>query len=400
MFEPVVEPARPFMDRKLVLTLAVACAISVANLYYIQPLLAEMGHMFRVTENTMGVVAMLTQLGYASGLLLIIPLGDVYSRYNLITITSLAVTGALIATAVAPNIIWLTVACYLLGVTTVVPQIIIPFAAHLAEPHERGQVVGTVMSGLLIGVLLARTVSGFVGEYLGWRAMYWIAAALMLVLALVLRLLLPNERPEATLSYPRLISSLWELLRTEPVVREASAFGCLTFGAFNVFWVTLAFFLAGPHYHYGSQVAGLFGLVGIIGASAASLVGKLADRMEARIVTGIMLTVALAAFIVLGLLGYWIWGLIIGVILLDFGAQGAHVSNQTRIFALNPARRSRFNTVYMIFYCTGGSLGSTMGSYGWSIGGWPGACVVGVVLLVMALAVYIRGMLNHSRADL
>jgi predicted MFS family arabinose efflux permease len=390
--ESAQEPTRSPVARSLVWILSIACAIGIANLYYIQPLLVTMSHTFGVTQKTMGFVATLAQLGFASGLLLIVPLGDVYNRRNLITLTLLAVTITLIAAAIAPNIIWLMIAFYLVGVTTVVPQIIVPFAAHLAHPQERGRVVGTVMSGLLIGILLARTVSGFVGQALGWRVMYWIAAALMLLLALLLRLLLPDEQPESTLSYRQLLSSLWELLRTEPVLREASIFGSLVSGTFSVFWVTLAFFLAGPPYHYGPQVAGLFGLVGVVGAFAASWVGKLADHVEARIVTGIMLVPALASFIIFWSLGYWIWGLIIGVILLDLGAQGTHISNQARIFALHPQARSRINTVYMVSYFIGGSLGSVLGSYGWSVGGWTGACAVGVVLLVTAHIVYVRGL--------
>jgi predicted MFS family arabinose efflux permease len=381
-----------FINSKMVFLLAVACAMSVANLYYSQPLLADIARSFSVSEGAVGFIATLTQLGYAVGLLFIIPLGDSFDRRNLITITLVAVTIALVGTALAPFIGLLAIASFAVGVTTIVPQVIIPFAASLAPEQSRGRVVGTVMSGLLIGVLLARTVSGFVGAHLGWRAMYWIAAALMVLLALVLRLLLPREEPRTSMSYLRLLRSLWDLTRTEAVLRETSIFGGLAFGAFSVFWVTLVFFLGTPPYHFGSEVAGLFGLVGVAGALAASIVGKLADRIDARIITGIMLTTALLAFLVFWTLGHMLWGLIIGVILLDLGTQGAQISNQTRVYSLNPAARSRLNTVYMVSYFVGGSLGSLLGAYAWSIARWEGVCSVGTLLLIVALAIYALNM--------
>jgi predicted MFS family arabinose efflux permease len=253
------------------------------------------------------------------------------------------------------------------------------------------------MSGLLIGVLLARVVSGFIGAHLGWRAMYWIAAVMMLALIPVLHLLLPREQPRPRISYPELLRSLWELIRKEPVLRETSIFGALVFGAFSVFWVTLVFFLATPPYHYGSDVAGLFGLAGIAGALAASFVGRLSDRINARIITGVMLMVTMIAFILFWLFGHSLWGLIIGVILLDLGTQGTHISNQTRIYRLNPTARSRLNTVYMVSYFIGGSLGSLLGAYGWSIARWNGVCAVGILMLIAALVVYAVGSLRHAR---
>jgi predicted MFS family arabinose efflux permease len=377
------------IDRSMVWILAVASAMAVANLYYIQPLLADMGRSFAVSESAIGFVATLTQLGYAAGLLLIVPLGDAFDRRRLVMYTLLAVTVSLVGMAVAPSILILAIASFAVGLTTIAPQIIVPFAASLADPKERGRVVGNVMSGLLIGVLLARTVSGFVGAQLGWRAMYWIAAALMIVLAVILRLILPKEQPRESMSYPQLLKSLGGLIRSEPVLRETSVFGALVFGAFSVFWVTLVFFLGTPPYHYGSEVAGLFGLVGIAGALSAAYAGKLADRIDGRIITGVMIALTLLAFILFWLVGQWLWGLIIGVILLDFGAQGTHISNQTRIYRLNPEARSRLNTVYMVSYFIGGSLGSMLGAYSWSIARWAGVCTVGTLMLVTALVVYV-----------
>jgi predicted MFS family arabinose efflux permease len=389
--------ASPSIDRKMIWVLAVACALGAANLYYAQPLLADIARNFAVSEGTVGFIATLTQLGFTLGLLLLVPLGDAIERRHLVPLALLGVTLSLIAIALAPSIGFLAVASIAMGVTTVVPQIIVPLAATLAAPHERGRVVGGIMSGLLIGVLFARTVSGFIGAQFGWRTMYWIAAGTMLLLAGLLRGILPKERPSTRIRYPHLLHSLWGLLREEPILRECSLFGAMGFGAFSVFWVTLSFFLQTPPYHFGSTVAGLFGLVGIAGALAATVVGRLADRISARAITGVVTACSFASFLAFWLLGHWLWGLVVGVILLDLGTQGIHISNQTRIYSLRPEARSRLNTVYMVSYFLGGSLGSLLGTYGWSIAGWNGVCFVGALMLATALITFIAGGLHAAR---
>ncbi|GLV56996.1 permease [Dictyobacter sp. S3.2.2.5] len=387
------------VDRRLVLIMSIACAISVANLYYIQPLLANMGHEFAVSANEMGFIATLSQIGYACGLLFIIPLGDKYNQRTLIVGMLCAVTLALIGMASASSITMVGVASFLVGVTTVVPQLIIPYSAHLAPPKARGQVVGTVMSGLLIGILLARTVSGIVANYLGWRSMYWIAAAMMILLAVAMRLLLPTDRAKkGTMSYPQLLRSLWDLVRDEPVLRETMLFGALAFAAFSVFWVSLSFFLETPPYHFGSEVAGLFGLVGVAGALAASFVGKFADRRDPRLANGMGLVIILVAFVLMWLTGQWLFGLIVGTILLDLGTQSNQISSQARVYSLQPAARNRLNTVYMFIYFVGGSIGSILGTFGWSIARWNGVCAVACLLILLALGFYAlnaRSMRQH-----
>ncbi len=369
--------------------MTVGCGLAVANLYYAQPLLADMGRYFGATDRRMGLVAMLAQVGYAVGLLLFVPLGDRLERRSFILVMLGAVTVALLGVAAAPNFAWLAAASLAVGVTTITPQLLVPFAAHLAEPDERGRVVGTVMSGLLIGILAARTVSGLVGEYLGWRAMYAIAAAVTVALAVALRRLLPRSQPEVSgMSYLGLLRSIGGLLRDEPVLRQSCVFGAMSFGAFSAFWTTLAFHLAGPPFGYPSGVVGLFGLVGIVGALAAPLAGRFADRRSPRWTIGAGLACVLLSYAIFYGFGRTPWGLVAGVILLDLGAQSAHISNQSRIFAIRPEARSRMNTAYMVAGFVGGAVGSYGGAWGWDRAGWGGVCLVGLAMTAAGLLAF------------
>src|SRR5258708_6037061 len=372
----------------LVWILSIACGFTAANVYYIQPILAEIGHEFTASVSQVGLLVTFTQIGYAAGLLLIVPLGDRHSRRTLIVTMLILVTLALVAMAIAPTLPFLMVASLAIGFTTVIPQLIIPFAASLAHEKKRGHVVGSVMSGLLLGIMLSRTVSGFVNVQLGWRAMYWIAAGFMVLLAIVLRLMLPSDHPQSDMSYGRLLHSLWGLGRTEPALREASLFGALAFAAFSSFWATLSFYLATPPYHYGSSVAGLFGLVGILGVLLGMPSGFLGDKIGARKTTGISLGILIVSFVIAWATGQFLWGLGVGVVLLVLGTQVNQVSNQAVIYGLHPATRNRYNSIYMFTYYIGGALGSLLGTYGWSRAGWMGVCSTSLLLLLLALVVY------------
>ncbi|MBV9387714.1 MAG: MFS transporter [Chroococcidiopsidaceae cyanobacterium CP_BM_ER_R8_30] len=379
------------MKRETVWVMAITAGIAVANIYYNQPLLADMGRSFHASTQYVGFIPTLTQVGYALGMFLFVPLGDLVERRRLIATMLATTVCALAAAAVSPSIFCLAAASCAIGITTIVPQLILPFAANLAKPQERGRVVGTVMSGLFIGILLARTVSGYIGASLGWRAVYWIAAGLITVLTGLVLGLLPKSQPSLKLSYWKLMQSLLELIRSQPVLREASLIGAMSFGAFSAFWSTLVFLLEKPPYHYGSEVAGLFGLVGVVGATAAPVVGKLADKRSPRLTVGIALTVSTTAFLVFWLFGHQLWGLVVGVILLDLGAQSVLVSNQARIYSLLPAAQSRLNTVYMVSYFAGGAVGSMLGTYSWSCLQWNGVCLVGLLMLVVAFATFFGG---------
>ena len=372
------------------LLLAVTAAFTVANIYFAQPLLPEMARSLGVSAGTVGWVPVLTQVGYALGLFLFIPLGDALERRRLILALVLASSLALAAAAAAPSAAWLAAASLAVGVFAVVPHVAVPLAAHLAAPGERGRVIGLIMSGVLAGILLARTAAGLVGGAFGWRTVYALAAAGMVALALSLARLLPHVPPEREVRYPELLASLWTLVRHEPELRQASLIGAMCFGAFSVFWTTLAFFLETPPYRLGAEGAGLFGLVGLTGALAAPVVGRLADRRGPRFTTGVALAVAFASFALFALLGTYLAGLILGVVLLDVGVQSAHVSNLARVHALDPGARSRRNTVYMVSYFAGGALGTWIGVRAWVLLGWPGVCAAGAAFVVVALLAWLR----------
>lgn len=364
--------------------MAVGAGLTVANIYYSQPLLANIGRAFNASAAAMGVIAMLTQLGVATGIVCLVPLGDIKERRQLIIGLLVAASISLVAVALAPSYVWLGVASFLVGVCSATPQMLVPFAAHLATPERRGRAVGTVMSGLLIGILLSRVASGYLGTVFGWRAMYWIASVIMLVLAIVLATTLPRSAPTSRLTYPRLMQSLGRLILTEPVLRESAVVGSMLFGAFCVFWATLAFHLEAPPLHYGSQAAGLFGLIGAVGAATAPLAGRLADRLDARVNLRMAVYGAAAAFALLWIFGHTVTGLLVGVILLDACIQGGHVINQSRIHALRPEVRNRLNTIYIFAFFLGGSAGSALGAAAWQRWQWAGVCGVGLAMLLLA----------------
>jgi predicted MFS family arabinose efflux permease len=375
------------LSRGRIWLMAAACGASVANLYYNQPMLGVIARSLHLTAHQVGLVPTLTQIGYALGLLFLAPLGDRLERKRLILVMTALLSLSLTGAAIAPSFLLLGLFSLLLGALSTIAQQIVPFAAQLAAPGQRGKVVGTVMSGLLIGILLARTLSGEVAAHAGWRTMYGIAAVAMVVLGLVLAWGLPRSRPTVSMTYGQLMRSLWHLLATEPALRESSLVGALMFGTFSVFWATLTLFLESPAYHQGADVAGLFGLVGAAGALAAPLAGRSADKSGPRSVLRLATLIVFVSFIIFGLVGHLMPGLILGVILMDLGVQSAQIANQARIYALQPEARSRLNTVYMVSYFIGGASGSLLGNLAWTRAGWTGVSWLGGV---MALAAFGR----------
>jgi predicted MFS family arabinose efflux permease len=372
-------------------TMAVAAAVTAANLYYCQPLLSQIAGSLHMTARETADIPMLTQVGYALGLLFLAPLGDMVERRALATALLLIVTVSLVGTASAPNARALLATSLLTGMFSVVPQVMAPMAAALSKPQAQGRAVGIVMGGLFIGILLARTVSGFVGTWFGWRAMYAVAAVMMVAMAAILRATLPESRPNARIRYRELLSSLVPLARKLPALRQAAIMSGFAFGAFSAYWTTLVFFLEEPPYHYGAQMAGLLGLAGVAGALAAPVVGVISDRGYPRLASGCALLIGMIAFGLLWTVGGTITGLAIGGIVLDLGTQANLVTNQTRVYRLIPEARNRINTVFMVTYFVGGALGTFIAGFAWSRWQWNGVCALGASFFGAALIVWAVG---------
>ncbi len=370
--------------------LGLACAVGVSSIYYNQPLLSEMGRTFSATPERIGFVAVATQIGYACGILSFVPLGDVMERRALMMRLYGAVSVALLLVALAPSLGLAILASVLVGLLASVTHVVLPIAPDLVDDTQRGRAIGIVMTGLLLGVLLARTFAGWVSNIHGWRWVYVAAAVINGAFVPLLWRRMPLLPPKHPLSYGAAMRSLWTLVRTEPLLLESSVLGALVFASFSCFWTTLAFLLE-SHYGLGPGVAGSFGVVGAAGALIASVAGRLSDRRGSRFVVTLGVGTLIFSYLLL-------WGavamhastalhisaLVFAVVLLDIGAQMTQIANQTRIFGIDASARSRLNTVYMVIYFAGAALGSWLSSRAWERFGWNGVC--GLALGFMALA--------------
>lgn len=375
-----------FPDRLLYL-LAVIAGVSVANLYYNQPLLEMIRQDLGSTTLAANHIALFAQCGYALGLLFLIPLADLYSRRRILLTDFALLIAALLATALAPDMTTLHVSSFVIGVCSVVPQFFIPLAAQYSRPERKNRNVGIVLSGLLTGILASRVVSGAVGEWLGWREMYYIAAVLMLLSAVVIFRILPDAQPNFTGSYGALMRSLFTLVRRYPLLRLHSARAALAFGSFLCFWASLAFKMAEAPFHAGSDVVGLLGLCGVAGAVTATFCGKYIARV------GIFRFNVIGAVLQLAAWGLFLTGadhylpIIAGILLLDIGMQCIQLSNQATLFELCPSASNRINTIFMCSYFIGGSLGTLFSGAAWTLYGWPGVVGAGALLTFASLAI-------------
>ncbi|SEO89910.1 Predicted arabinose efflux permease, MFS family [Luteibacter sp. UNC138MFCol5.1] len=369
--------------RGTLFAMALAAGLAVASIYYNQPMLGVMSGAFH-DARVGGWIPTLTQLGYAAGLLFLLPLGDMLERRRLIVVQFGVLALALVIMALAPGLAVLAIASVLVGAAATVAQQIVPFAAILSAPEKRGAAIGTVMSGLLTGILLSRTLAGLVSSLAGWRAMFWLAVPLAVLGAVLMARTLPAHHPVRKVRYRELFGSLVHLWRHEPVLRRAAFTQALLFASFSAFWTTLALRLAQPPLHLGAASAGLFGIVGAVGVAMAPVAGRMADRRGPAPVIALGAASTIVAWLVFG---FWqgIAGLVVGVIVLDFGVQISLVSNQHLIYGLHPEYKSRLNTLFMTTMFVGGALGSLAASTAWGHGGWAAVCVLGGVLPVGAL---------------
>lgn len=382
------------MDRRLVVLLAVTCGVAVTNLYVAQPLLDTIARAFGVGEATAGLLVTASQVGYVLGLALLVPLGDLLERRRLIVaLLVLAAAGQVVST-VAPGFAVLAASLAAVGVATAVAQVVVPLASSLAGEEERGRIVGTVMSGLLVGILLARTLSGLISELGGWRLVFGVAAGAMLLLAAVLWRFLPDAPPPVGpdtshpghVRYRRLLRSVLVLIREEPELRRRMWLGATGMAIFSVLWTAIAFLLAREPYGYGDGVIGLFGLAGLAGALMAPIAGRVSDAGHGRAATTGALVVLLLSWVLLDLGGSSVVALVLGIVVLDFAVQGLQITNQSTIYALRPDARSRITTAYMVAYFLGGVAGSTASSAVWGAGGWDAVCLLGGGIAAVGLA--------------
>ncbi len=367
----------------LMFLLTVAAAVSVANLYYAQPLAAAIAESLNISPGAIGSALMATQAGYALGMITLAPLGDGRERRRVIVVTLLVSVPALLLLASARTVPMLVVSSLFVGMTSSVPQMILPYAVNMVPVQERGRVVGTIMSGLLTGILLSRAASGALGAILDWRLVFVLAAGLMLVLAVVLHLALPTQTPTAALGWVETMRSLRPVWTSLPTLRRRALVGGLGFASFSVFWAMLSFQL--DDIGHGSGAAGAFGVVGIVGVFVAPIAARFATGERPARINVVAMAVTALSFIVFFVGGQSLLAIGLGVVLLDAGVQASHLTNQTVIFGLAPELRSRINSLYMVGYFVGGAVGTALAAVAWSYAGWAGVCVLGGAFALAAV---------------
>jgi predicted MFS family arabinose efflux permease len=371
------------LKRADVILMAFCTGLIVANIYYCQPLIILIAKDFNLSESKAGSITFLTQAGYAIGLFLLVPLGDMFEKKKqILIITGLAVVSLLIA-GFSQSFLILAIASVLIGACSIVPQLILPLAAALSDDKSRGHNIGIVMSGLLVGILASRAISGIIGELLGWRAMFLIAAVICLLLIYLMNVRFIKSEPLFKGTYKDLMRSMLAYIKTQPVLREASLINFFAFIVIMGFWTTMVLYLANPPHQFSTAKIGLFGIAGAAGALAAPLVGKLSGNNNPRknlLIGFILELVSVALFY---FTGQSVFLFVVGIILIDIGQQAIHVTNQTRIYALVPEARNRLNTIFMSVSFIGASCGSALGLWLWSLGGWSMFCcgITGIIIL-------------------
>jgi predicted MFS family arabinose efflux permease len=376
----------------MVWLLATATGLIVANLYYAQTLIGPISRATGLDPGAAGLIVTLTQLGYCLGLLFIVPLGDLMENRRLIFLALLSTAVALLAASITSSATLFLLASFSIGLGSVAAQVVVPFAAHLSRPERRGQTVGTVMSGLLMGIMLARPVASLVADALGWHTIFILSAIGTAALAFLLRARLPLRRPDSGLHYAALLASMWHLLKTTPILRRRAAYQACMFGAFSLFWTSVSLELTGPHFALSQSGVAIFALVGVAGAIASPIAGRRADHGKSRSTTLIALSLGLVAF-ALPLLIHSsrlvdLGVLVLTSIVLDMGVSANLVTGQRAIFALPPEIRSRLNGLYMALFFMGGAIGSSLGGWMFAAHGWQGVMLAGLAFPTLALCLF------------
>ncbi|AMQ83769.1 MULTISPECIES: MFS transporter [Pseudomonas] len=388
------------LDKSVVLLFSIACGLAVGNVYYAQPLLDAMADAFGLSPGSIGIVMTLTQVGYGLGLLLLVPLGDLLNRRRLIVTQTLLSAAALLMIALASNSVWLLIGVTLTGLLAVVTQVLVAYAATLAVPAQRGKVVGVITSGIVVGILLARTVAGGMADLAGWRSIYLLSAGLTLVMATLLFRVLPkDEEARPSTHYVALIASVFSLFREEPVLRQRAILALLTFASAMVLWTPMVLPLAAPPLSLSHSEIGLFGLAGAAGALAAARAGHLADRGLGQWVSGLSLLLMLGSWLPIALTQSSLWALLLGVITLDLGLQAVHVTSQSMIYSVRPQAQSRLTAGYMLFYSMGSALGSIASTAMYAWAGWPGVCGLGAAINMVALLYWWRTLATRKHGE-
>ncbi|MDA2178557.1 MFS transporter [Bacillus cereus] len=373
----------------LIILLATACGIIVANLYYAQPLIGVISNEIGLSNSSAGLIVTLTQIGYVVGLLFLVPLGDIVENKKLILILLFLSAFALISMVFVKSATLLLIVSFFIGLGSVAAQVLVPLVSYLSSENARGRVVGNVMSGLLLGIMLARPISSLVADIWGWSAIFALSATVIIVLAFVLTKVLPTRKPQAKTNYIALLNSMWQLLRTTPILRRRAMYHACVFGAFSLFWTTVPLLLSSPAIHFSQTAIALYALVGITGAIAAPIGGRLADLGWTQFATGIALTVVIISLllplIIQSSSPIGIAILVIAAILLDMGVSANLVLSQRLIFSLSPEIRSRLNGLFMAIFFLGGAVGSFIGGWAYALGGWNLTLWIGIAFPTIAL---------------
>ncbi|MBO0593244.1 MFS transporter [Cellulophaga sp. E16_2] len=374
------------LSNSVLYLMSISSGLVVANLYYNQPLLHQMVVEFGVSESAISNVPLATQLGYAFGLLFIVPLGDKVSNKKIIQFDFALMILSLIAASVSSTLYLLIISSFFIGFSSALPQLFVPMVAQLSDDKGRGRAIGIVMSGLLIGILGSRVLSGLIGKWFGWRFMFSAATVLMVLLFILLQYKLPKIKPNYKGSYSSLLKSIGHYFKTEPSLRLAALRGGLGFAGLSVFWTTFVFLME-DHFNYDSDIAGAFGVFGIVGALGATVVGKMNDKYDRKSMIIFSTLLLMISWVILFFSGYALIGLALGVIIVDLGMQVLHITNQVTIFSRNPEARNRVNTVYMVGFFIGGALGTFLGAYAWQHHGWQGVSILGLLISLSILIV-------------